>query len=515
MTLALLACAEEPPALLEPEPKAYATATSLSGADALITGYAAHSRLGESLAFEDLDADGLDELIVGARSQDNSRGAVWVVWGDALGDLDLSEWVDDPSGAISGEVTQVASNAYSNVDYFGWDVAALGDGSVAASSPGGDLSSARARGAGYVHVLDGTDSTGARLGDHETAGGAADSEIIGGPTSKGNATTKCDYNGVAWGGSYLGATQVAVGCPMESAWGTYDGAIYWLDASSTALQNVRADAHTYVRGPDSTAQAQVGARGTYAVGDLDGDGNEDDLVVGCRMCQSPDDGKRYGAVFVVLDFGGAGAAGLHLETDYDYLFYGASAGDSVGSQVALVPDMNGDGASEILIGAPGEDTGGLGAGAAWLVTPLPADTEVELTTSTALLLTGEEAGDRAGSSVLGHDFDADGIGDLAVGAEQADGDSSLTGGGRVYVLDGAALESDGYLDASGTASGELDLSDADEIWGADGSHYLAGIELAAADFDLGSGETGVLAIGASQHDAQGRATGAVYLVAVE
>jgi hypothetical protein len=90
------------------------------------------------------------------------------------------------------------------------------------------------------------------------------------------------------------------------------------------------------------------------------------------------------------------------------------AGASLGSAVATAGDMDGDGDDEIIVGAPLFDAGYIDEGRALLFLGSGAG----LATTPALTLDGGAAGARLGSTVaLAGDVDADGYSDLLVAAE--------------------------------------------------------------------------------------------------
>ncbi|MCR4405219.1 MAG: PKD domain-containing protein [Candidatus Acetothermia bacterium] len=177
--------------------------------------------------------------------------------------------------------------------------------------------------------------------------------------------------------------------------------------------------------------------------DLNGD-NIDDIVIG-----APDaDGWRAGrpdagAAFIV--FGSLNLPSvIDLRTArYPHVaIYGANPGDHLGEAVATT-DVNGDGISDVLVGAPDADGAGGAlpdAGAAYLIygrENWPA--EIDLGAAAAdVALFGRDAGDRFGSSVLIADLDGDGFEDLIAGAPEGKGPDNLRGGaGEVYVIYGA------------------------------------------------------------------------------
>ena len=180
---------------------------------------------------------------------------------------------------------------------------------------------------------------------------------------------------------------------------------------------------------------------------------------------------------------------------------GARDRAQAGASVAQVPDADGDGRRELLIGCPGEDgVGRPSAGAAYVVFSrgLSRGDTVDLADPTAALrIAGPAAGAAAGSAVAGSvDARGDGRGDAVVGAPLLRG-----GSGAAYLVDL-------------TPGRPVDLAAPDSPavgWlGADGER--AGAAVAAGEFD-GDGVRYV-AIGAPRARVQGRGrTGAVYVVA--
>lgn len=107
---------------------------------------------------------------------------------------------------------------------------------------------------------------------------------------------------------------------------------------------------------------------------------------------------------------------------------GVAANQRMGSAVATVPDVDGDGVEDVLVASPYLAYPGFQAGAV----------DLRSGAGGGLLLTvgGDAPGDHAGWSVVGlEDIDGDGLGDFAVGA--IDADTSVPATGRVRVHSGA------------------------------------------------------------------------------
>ncbi len=208
-----------------------------------------------------------------------------------------------------------------------------------------------------------------------------------------------------------------------------------------------------------------------AAGDWDGDGFAD-LLVGAITQE--DIGPTSGKVYVVpgpLEGGGAlGAVAVALR--------GETKGDYAGWAVAVVPDTNGDGRAELFVGAPGSERGGLGGGAAYLLTDPPVD---------GTLLQSETVfvgrGPATAAPPHGAPSEGDGVGSVLGDAGDLDGD------GLSELLLGANGHETGGADAGAVAvwmgpapTGVLAFDDADRLWvGAAALTYAGDAAIGAAD----------------------------------
>jgi hypothetical protein len=160
------------------------------------------------------------------------------------------------------------------------------------------------------------------------------------------------------------------------------------------------------------------------LGDVDGDGRGD-LLIGAPYETTDPELSEAGRAYVFSGASGALLRTLASPNGEDRGFFGYT--------VSAVPDADGDGAPDLLIGALLEDPGAspTDAGRAYLVSG----------SSGAVLATlaspGEQLAGQFGRAVAGvPDADGDGRGDLLVGAPFEDR-SGISDGGNVYLFSGA------------------------------------------------------------------------------
>ena len=161
-------------------------------------------------------------------------------------------------------------------------------------------------------------------------------------------------------------------------------------------------------------------------GDFDGDGLDDLLLSNWRGRGSTGD-TNFGEVHVVLATSMSGQQELNAK---DGRILGAVAGETLGSRVTAVGDVDGDGRDDFLAAA----TGYSGGGAAWLFHGPTTGFGTSEKLGAALFL-GETSGDSAGTAVTGGaDITGDGVIDLGIGASgQDDGGNAA---GTLYLLPG-------------------------------------------------------------------------------
>ncbi|MGB0133703.1 integrin alpha [Dokdonella sp.] len=228
-----------------------------------------------------------------------------------------------------------------------------------------------------------------------------------------------DVNGDGFSDLLLGVPAYDAGQTDEGAVFVYRGGVGELDDSADALLEV--DQHSV-----SLGWSVAGA------GDVNGDGFAD-VIVGAPYFDAGE--VDEGAAFVYL----GGANGLNTLVDVVRL-ESNQAGARFGHSVASAGDVNGDGYTDLIVGAPRYDTLSVDAGAMFVF--LGGSSGIEAIAHTQIQSNQFEA--YFGSSVAGAgDINGDGFADVIIGAEAYDFGQTDEGAAFVYL---------------GSASGVVDQS---------------------------------------------------------
>lgn len=339
----------------------------------------------------------------------------------------------------------------------GWAVAPAGDvnGDGLADAIVGAPGEEQGAGAAYVVFGRVGGSPLSALGDLGDAGfrlgGAAAGDQAGLAVSAAG-----DVNGDGLG-------DVAVGAPGAAAGA---GVLYVVFGKRTTepieLGSLAAGAGYRIAG----AAAGDGAGTAVAsLGDVGGDGVPD-LVVGAPTATGGR--SKGGAAYVVAGHRTGGDVDLgHLDSGPAWRMNGP-AGGFAGLAVAAAPDVNGDGVTDVVVGAPATapaaiDDAGIAEvpeghetrGAAYVVFGRGGTAAQDLPTlapAQGWRLRAGAADAALGTAVAAGDLDGDGAGDVALGAPQSDqGDRKDSG--SAYILFGARGDGHTVDLSAGAASG--------------------------------------------------------------
>jgi len=282
-----------------------------------------------------------------------------------------------------------------------------------------------------------------------------------------------------------GFSELVVGAWGEDAGGSAAGAVTIHPGGGTGLLD-GTDVLARYEGERPGQNLGIAVR---TVGDIDNDGTPD-LVLGAPGDDSYGVGAGVAMLFTVATDGGT-----YGPADAIARVYGGSEGAFMGQAVDGPGDLGGDGLPDLLVAAPGDDTGGTDAGAFFILSgPITADRS---TSDAVAAWYGEAAGDQAGGSIAAPgDVNGDGYADLVVGAP--DQDLGGNGAGLIYIL---------YGPTSGTAT--LASADARVVGRQPGDHAGNAVD-ASSDVD-GDGRKDVL-VGAYIDDSAAINAGAAYLV---
>jgi PKD repeat protein len=306
-----------------------------------------------------------------------------------------------------------------------------------------------------------------------------------------------------------GVVDVAVSANYDDDGGTNKGAVYVLflntDGTVKASQKISSTQGGF---PAALDLHDEFGRSITSLGDLDGDGVTD-LLVGTP--EDDEGGTNTGALHVLfLHTDGTVKAYRRISRSTDGLHL--KPGDWFGFSSTNLGDIDGDGVTDVAVGAVLDDDGGVNQGSVWILCLNP-DGSVKRASEIDELEGGFGAQlddiDQFGTSVtnLG-DLDGDGMVDIAVGAVKDD-DGGPPGDpdadvGAVYVL---------FLKADGTVKSWTKISDlvGDFPYSLDQYDWfgsaLAGLGGASLDGLIN------LAIGCRNDDGpSGSNQGAIYLV---
>ncbi len=218
-----------------------------------------------------------------------------------------------------------------------------------------------------------------------------------------------------------GYADVVVGAKWYSNDQTNEGRAYLFYGSAAGLSDI----------PDWIAEIdQAGAGFGSAVataGDVNGDGYAD-VIVGAPEYDGPQ--QDEGAVFLFY----GSAAGLSAAPDLT--ISGGEGGARFGAAVSLAGDINQDGYSDVIAGAPLFDTDQTDAGAAFLFLGSAAGLQPIAQQTLDISQSGSSFG---GAVSPAGDVNGDGLADVLVGAKFYTNDNSREGGAFLFLGSGAGL----------------------------------------------------------------------------
>ncbi|MBL8684690.1 MAG: FG-GAP repeat protein [Myxococcales bacterium] len=405
----------------------------------------------------DVNGDGFDDLIIGAiKTAPGGRrnaGTASVFHGSAAGIADTAARTLEGLAEGDGLGFSVASAGDVNGDGFA-DIVVAAPG----ADPGGRLD------AGTVSVYLGG-ATGIDSPARALEGPAAGSLLGVSVASAG------DVNGDGFADIVVGAGGGAPGGRLTAGTAT----VFHGSASGIAEAPARV-----------LEGAAVGDRfgGSVAsAGDVNGDGFSD-IVVGARSA-SP---RAFGAPGTASVFHGSATG---IEETAARTLEGVGLFDSFGASVASAGDVNGDGFSDVVVGAPRASSSRFEAGAASVFHG--SATGIEATATR--VFEGVAANDQFGEAVSGAgDVNGDGFADIIVGAPLVRRNNRL--GGIVSVVHGSAtgiattaartLDGVGELDAFGWS-----IARAGDVNGDGFADIVVGAHLAAPGDRVAAGRASV------------------------
>ncbi|HSH01839.1 MAG TPA: tandem-95 repeat protein, partial [Anaerolineae bacterium] len=363
----------------------------------------------------DLDGDGVDEIAIGAPSDNDGgpdRGAVWILFMNSDGTVRTKQKISSTAGGFGAGLD--------DDDNFGAGLAAIGDldgdGVVDLGvSAFYDGDGGYRRGAMWILFLnrDGTVKTKQKI-----------SSLQGGFTGPLSNEDRFGVNAKQIGDlDGDGLLEIAVGAYGDDDGGSARGAVWilFLNPDGTVRYEQKISSTSGGFGVGLNNGDLFGA-GIAPLGDLDDDG-VDDIVVGAFSDEGL--GSNRGAVWVLFLNSDGTVKAKQKIGDMVGGFQGALDNDDLfGGDIHYLNDINGDGIGDIAVGAYGDDDGGDWRGSIWILL-LNRDGSVKEFFKLSDIVGGFEGAldndDLFGDSITyGGDYDNNGVLDLMIGARGDD-----------------------------------------------------------------------------------------------
>ncbi|MBK8982005.1 MAG: FG-GAP repeat protein [Ignavibacteria bacterium] len=415
-------------------------------ADVIITGEASNNYFGRSVSSAgDVNGDGYSDVIIGAYGYSSSTGKTYIYFGgtsmDTTADLTMTgETTASQFGITVSSAGDVNSDGYSDVIigangyssstgrayiYFGGasmnntaDVTMTGEST--GNAFGGSVTSAGdVNGDGYSDVIIGANG-------YSSFTGRAYS-FVGGRSM--NNTANVTITGESIGNAF--------GVSVSSA-GDVNGDGYYdviIGSYGYSLNSGRVYLYDYFMKKEIIQDLKITGETTYnflgysvsSAGDVNGDGYSD-VIVGA-------DGYDTSTGRAYIYFGG-----VSMNNTADVTITGNTTGENLGFSVSSAGDVNGDGYSDVIVGSYSYST----TGRAYIYFG-----GVSMDSTADVVMNGE--GGQFGISVSSAgDVNGDGYSDVIVGANQY---SSNTG--RSYIfLGGESMDNIADLRMTGNTTGE-------------------------------------------------------------